>query len=134
VAVVDHRPGTGWLTDAIAALAAHDRTEAIVYDALGPAADVGRLMEFRKTRRLEAVEAGDPRAACGAFIDAVREGRIRHDGDPELAAAAAGALTRTTGDMVFFDRRRSPVDVAPVIAATLAAHAASRPRPQPFII
>jgi hypothetical protein len=134
VAVVDQRPGTGWLPYAITELAAHDRTDSIVFDALGPAADVGRLLVHKSTPRLEAVGAGDPRAACGAFIDAVREKRLRHDGDPELAAAAAGAITRPVGDLIYWDRRRSPVDVSPIVAATLAAFAAARPAAEGFVI
>ena len=134
VSVVDSRPGTGWLPAAVTALAGHERTGSVVYDALGPAADIGRLLEHKRVQRVEAVGSGDPRAACGAFIDLVRESRLHHDGDPELAAAATGAITRPVGDLIYWDRRRSPVDIAPIVAATLAVHAAQRPPAEGFIV
>lgn len=134
IAVVDQRPGTAWLAAEIEKLARHDKTATIVYDSLGPAAGLGRILEHRKLPKLSAAGSGDPRAACGAFIDLAIENRLRHDGDTELAASAAGALTRPSGDALYFDRRRSPVDVAPIVAASLAALAALRPAPVPFIL
>ena len=134
IALVDHRPGTAWLPEAIEQLARHEKTTQIVYDSLGPSGGIGRILEHRKLPKLSAAGSGDPRAACGQFIDLANEGRLRHDNDPELAASAAGALTRPSGDSLYFDRRRSPVDTAPIVAASLAALAALRPPAVGFIV
>ena len=134
VAVVDHRPGTGWLPDAAETLARHDKTASVTFDAAGPAGSIGRILEARKIPKLAPLRAGDPRAAASHLIDLAREHRLTHDGDPELAASAAGSLTRTIGDTVWWDRQRSPVDTAPIVAATLAVWDAETPAPPPRML
>jgi hypothetical protein len=62
----------------------------------------------------------------GAFYDLVRaavgegdaETGVRHRNQPILNIAAANAATKPAGDAWWWDRRKSPVDVAPLIAVT----------------
>lgn len=57
---------------------------------------------------------------CGTFYDAVTDRRLAHDGQPLLDAAARHAMTRPLGDAWCWDRRRSPVEISALIAATNA--------------
>lgn len=64
--------------------------------------------------------------ACGAFYDLVRvtadnpgQG-LRHLPQPVLDVAAATAATRPLGDSWVWDRKHSPTDIAPLVAATAA--------------
>jgi hypothetical protein len=50
-----------------------------------------------------------------------RETGVRHRSQPILNIAAANAATKPAGDAWWWDRRKSPVDVAPLIAVTGAA-------------
>lgn len=61
--------------------------------------------------------------ACGAFYDAVVAGEIVHDGQTRLNSAARGAISRPLGDAWAWDRRRSPVELSPLVAATNAVGA-----------
>lgn len=58
-------------------------------------------------------------AFVGAFGDAyedVRDGRVRHNTQPPLDTAAATAERKQLGDNWVIDRKKSPSDVAPLIA------------------
>lgn len=69
--------------------------------------------------------------ACGAMFDAVRSGTLVHIGQDQLDAAARLSRVRPWGDSWVFDRKRSPVDVAPLFAATSALWALQSFRPEP---
>jgi phage terminase large subunit-like protein len=68
-------------------------------------------------------------SGTGAFYDLVRaavgegsaETGVRHRNQPLLNIAAANAATKPAGDAWWWDRRKSAVDVAPLIAVTGAA-------------
>jgi phage terminase large subunit-like protein len=122
VEVISMGPGNAWVAGWI------DRR----FDRLGPAhvvvqgpngspaGDVGQAL----------IELGVPvswakgpavTGSATGFYDAVRDGHIVHLGQPVLDMAALTAQLRFAGDgVIMFDRRRSPVDVAPLIAAAQA--------------
>ena len=135
LSVVDYRPGSGthWLRDALRDLAASDRTQLIAYDAAGAASAVGRILEHERGDKIRAAKAGSPRASAGGLIDLATAGKLRHDGDPELSASAAGSRVRDYGETVYWDRRHSDADPTLVIASSLAADAAQRARHEPTI-
>ena len=56
----------------------------------------------------------------GTFYDAVVERELWHDSQQRLDSAAAGATSRPLGDAWAWDSRRSPGNIAPLIAATNA--------------
>ena len=57
--------------------------------------------------------------ACSALQAKASGQALRHLGDPILAAAIAGASRRDIGDGLWaWDRRRSDVDICPLVAAT----------------
>jgi hypothetical protein len=61
--------------------------------------------------------------AHGLLLDALAAGRIRHQGQPELTAAARHLEQRRLGGSTAPERRGAPVDVAPAVAAELAVWA-----------
>lgn len=61
--------------------------------------------------------------ACGAFYDIVVNGPFAHIGQQQLMEAIQHAVARPVGDAWLWDRKHSPVDIAPVVAASEALHA-----------
>lgn len=57
---------------------------------------------------------------CGSLYDAVVAQEVEHDAQPALDAAARAAVSRPLGDSWAWDRRRSPVELSPLVAATNA--------------
>lgn len=62
-------------------------------------------------------------ASCAGMFDAVAGGVVVHTNQPQMTDAARFAATRPVGDSWLFDRKKSPVDIAPLMAATVALHA-----------
>jgi hypothetical protein len=60
---------------------------------------------------------------CGSMYDAIVAGELEHDSQPALDAAARGAISRPLGDSWAWDRRRSPVELSPLVAASNAVGA-----------
>lgn len=58
--------------------------------------------------------------AAGRIADRLREDKIRHRGQGPLDLAAANGATKSLGGMPVWDRDATPVDVAPIVAATYA--------------
>ena len=119
VEVVDHRPGTGWVLDRVLDIYARHRPARIMVDTGGPAAPLYADLEARRLP-VVSVTARDMAAACGAFYDDVVNGRLYHRGDTELDAAVAGAARRGLANAWTWERRAGVVDIAPLVAVTLA--------------
>lgn len=94
----------------------------VILDASGPA---GALIAGLDAAGVDvrAISAREMTQACGAFVDAVNERRVRHLGQPWLNQAVAGARKRALGDAFAWARRDINVDIAPLVAATLARYA-----------
>ena len=73
----------------------------------------------------------DLTAGCSHMFDLIRKHAVLHRPSPVLDTAAGGTAAKTLGDSFVFDRKGSPVDAAPLIAATAAAWAESQPEEQP---
>lgn len=130
VQLLDYRPGTDWIIPRMVELKS-------ALDPVGWAmgrgtfasleADLGRA-NFSKPNESESPKRGDVAvvvgsdmsAACGQMLDAVRQGDIRHPGQPELDAAIASGRTRETGDAVAWSRKDSGADISPLVVITLA--------------
>lgn len=119
VEVVHAGDGTGWLTDRLRSLYAKHDVLSIVCDGYGPSAAMARKAEDAgiNVKRLDSNEYG---IACGQFVDAVGEDTLRHLGQDELAAAIRGARARPLVDRWAWSRTKSTVNIAPLVAATLA--------------
>jgi len=71
--------------------------------------------------------------AHGTFLDLLAAGRIRHQGQPELTAAARALEQRRLGGANAPQRRGATADVSPAVAAELAAWGLTVPRALPTI-
>lgn len=119
VEVVSAGAGTGWLAPRLAELYAKHEVAEIVCDGYGPAAAMARKADDAgiKVRRLDANEYGQ---ACSVFVDAIGEETLRHIGQDELLLAIRGAKARPLVDRWAWSRTKSTVNIAPLVAATLA--------------
>jgi hypothetical protein len=132
--VVASRVGTDWVIPWFEERVGTDGMLGVALQAKG--APVSSLLDG-----LKAVEGltvfgwsgEDIGASCGAFYDLVRAGQenaatgIRHRPQPILDVAAATAATRPLGDAWAWDRKRSPTDIAPLVAVTCAVWAYGEP-------
>lgn len=85
-----------------------------------PSSDLGPVLESLGIPVTWA-QGADVTGSAVKFYDAVRDGLVVHLGQPVLDMAAGTASIRPAGDGVFmWDRRRSPVDVAPLVAVSMA--------------
>jgi hypothetical protein len=75
---------------------------------------------------------GDLPGGTGKFYDLVRNGELTHNPWPSLDLAAATAVPKLTeGGSFMWDRRKSPVDAAPLQAATGAVWLLTQPSSAP---
>lgn len=119
VEIIAKRPGNAW-----APMWVSKRWEAlgaagIVVQGRGaPATDLIEALEDLKIPVTPAIGSHVTGSAI-KFFDAVRDKLVVHGGQPPLDMAATTAEVRYSGDGIFmWDRRRSPVDVAPLIAVS----------------
>jgi hypothetical protein len=132
--VVDRRHGTGWVIDRLKDLRDRWKPCAIVIDKGSPAASLAAEAEEAGIE-LTPIQARDVAAACGALIDGIsgrpapdpgtgemgRDPRVlRHLGQPDLTAAAAGAVTRTLSTAKAWDQLAAAVDITPIIGVSNA--------------
>lgn len=129
--VVASDRGVDWVLPRCVELLAH-KPHGWVID---PASPVGAL-EWEKAgfsfRASSAKEPSGPKdvtllvgrdmgQACEAFVTKVSASRVRHLGDPVFATALAGACKRSVGDGLWaWSRKRSDVDISPLVGATEA--------------
>ncbi len=129
--VVTYGEGVDWVVGKLAELVAVLDPVAIALDPKGGASSLLGELEsigIRPPADAEHPARGDlalPMAhevaqATGQFIDAVREKRLRHVGQPELTSAVANAKTRPLADAVAWGRKQSDVDISPLVSVTLA--------------
>jgi phage terminase large subunit-like protein len=115
-AILEHGPVTDWVAAKLEALQAKLGDAEIVVD---PRAVAPILPEIDHLELTE-VDAADLAAACGYFVDVVQRGKLRHRGERELTVALDGAEQRPLGDAFAWSRRRSGVDICPLVAVCLA--------------
>lgn len=133
VHVVKHEAGTDWVIPYVVGLAERRQPKTVVVDGGGPASK-SLANGFRAVLRADVfVETStkDMQAATAQFVDAVLQRKVEHRGFPLLDAAATGVKEKLVGDARMYDRRKSPVVVAPVEAVTLAAWALLRTMGRP---
>lgn len=140
VEVVAQRAGTDWLVEWLTARPDRASRPVAVQAKGAPASGLAAALE---DAGIAVVGANGPdlAAACGALYDRIRAAvgdgngtaQLRHLVQPVLDTAAATAATRPLGDAWVWDRRKSPSDISPLVAVTLAAWAceASTPATEP---
>lgn len=129
--LVEYRPGSAWVIERLVELAGRHDPVAIALDPRGPAGslvtglgEVGITVPEDRDRPhrgcLALPSSAEMAAACGQLLDAVTNAEFAHYPRAELTRAAEGANTRTIGEASGFGRLVSDVDIAPLIAVTLA--------------
>lgn len=98
----------------------------VVVDSLSPAAS---LVPDLRARHVKVITTGstDMQKACGGFYDDVVSDRLTHAGQESLTDAVHGAKKRKIGDAGGWgwDRKDPTVNIAPLVAATLARFGAA---------
>jgi hypothetical protein len=131
VDLIEQDYGTEWVPERLAELRAKWSPVAVVVDA-GSAA--GALIPELKRQRVRhyPVNLRGIGAACGAFYDLLKQGKLEHAGHEQLDAAVAAAQRRplgTDGSLWAWTRKNVVTDISPLVAATLAlAGLQSRPK------
>ena len=122
--LVDWHEGTSWPVARVKQLTADLATTLEV--CLTPSAHIFsvKLTEAGiEHRKLTPTETG---AGCGALQQMVHDGDLAHVGQPILEIAVKNAVTKYVGDVQQWDRRANrnrdakPVDITPVVAASVA--------------
>ncbi len=129
VKVVRAEPGTRWLAPAVQELREQWRPRDVVAAPSGPAMETTELLDG-----VTVFTEREFATASTAFLTAIDDRLIEHDGDPVLHDSVTGLATRSTLDGVALSRRLSVGDSSPGFAAALASHAVRRaPAAVPFI-
>ena len=126
--VVAAQPGTDWIGDWLMANAG--RIESVSAQERGaPASDILAGLAKRSGFLIPILPIGgaDLTATHGRCQSLIRDRKARHDPQPVLDHAAAMAVTKPLGDNEVIDRRRSPVDVAPLVAWEFALYQLTQP-------
>lgn len=135
VELIEHRQLLGWVPDRIVELVQSHRPVAIGIDGGGPAgALVGPIMAALSragisTDIVRQMSTAEMKQGCAGFLSDVVEGRLRRpaSGQGPLDTAVGDACERKVGDAWLWDRRRSTVPIAPLVAATIARSLLSGP-------
>lgn len=121
VEVVRHQRGTGWIVPQLALMVEAQRPSAVVIEDGSPA---GSLLPDLEQRRLptkvEKLSSTDHGHALGALLDSVAEEKVWHGPQAELEAAIRVAVTRSLGDKVAWDRKKSKGEITALVSCTLA--------------
>jgi hypothetical protein len=129
VEIVAHQSGDGWLPARLVELALKWKPTAIGLDSgNGPSAAIlGPIREAFEDAGLDPevlrpLSGRAYRDACGGFFQAVVDGTLRRPvvSPDNLDTAGCKAPERVIGDAFVWDRRRSSVPLAPLVAATVA--------------
>ncbi|MBF6350350.1 terminase [Nocardia flavorosea] len=121
---VDEDAAVEWL------LARARRRAPIAIDSASPAAS---MVPVLKARRMAVVQtsAGDMAKACGLFVAKVKGARFTHGGQKAVDDAVEGGRKRPIGTAGGWgwDRTDETVNIAPIVAMTLALFGGSGTRP-----
>ena len=132
--IADRREGTAWVVPRLVELAGRWGARWVVADSRSPLAHLAD--EVRKVDGLAEVfhetTTAEYTRACAAFLAALRESALRLVSATPLDEAMRAAVKRSVGDGWAWGRRGSAADIAPLVAATLAAWAVDNaPSPLP---
>ena len=129
VEVIASRVGTEWVAPWLKERAGTEGLAGVAFQTKG--APVSSLTDDITDTGIPVIPWTGPDlgAGTGAFYDLVRQTEkdkpvgLRHLPQPVLDVAAATAAMRPVGDAWAWDRKKSPTDIAPLVAATCAAWA-----------
>lgn len=164
--VIDVLPGTGWIVPRLVSLVEKHQPCVVMVDSNSPATSLLPDLVDAGLELTKDPEPGDEEIivkttmpelvqACGLFYDSVighnkgtviaKDGEeieistwgVRHLDDEALNAAIEGAAQRPLGDAWAWSRKSSVVNIAPLVAVTLAVYGLAvygrDPDPEPFV-
>jgi hypothetical protein len=119
VEVIEQRQNTDWIPGRLRELDLEHAPVGIILDEGGPAGSL--IGDIEKTGlTVTKMTMRQVANATGSFYDGVIQGSVKHKGQPQLDAAAYGAVKRPLVDAWAWGRQKSSVDITPLVAATLA--------------
>lgn len=120
----EKNPGTAWVPDRLVELVARWGGSVV----LDPASPAGSLIPALTRAGVEPILIGtrELTQGCGAFYDLVAQKKLRHLNQAPLNIAVDAGRKRSVGDSWAWHRRDTSADISPLVAATLAAHQASK--------
>lgn len=118
--VVDHRAGTAWVAVRLAELCERHEVVRVMCGGSSPAESLVKDC-WDQGVTVDVIETQDHALACGKFAALVDERELRHLGGEDLRSAVKGAGRRPLGDAWLWSRKNSTVNIAPLVASTLAA-------------
>lgn len=124
VELIARRAYTDWVPAFLAGKAPGDldfRPDATVVQGRG--CHASSLIDFIEDADVPVTrcEGNDLTSACGQFFDRIVQGTVRFKADEEaLMLALREVVVKSLGDAFVWNRDKSPVDVAPMCAATFA--------------
>ena len=119
VAVIEHRPGTGWIVDRMKELVGKWNNQGVVIDGGGPAVSIADELESQGVR-VDRLSTPDLAAACARMYDDIAGARVTFEPSEAMDAALSGLQKRAMGDRFIWARQMSATDITPFVAATLA--------------
>lgn len=125
VELVEHRPGTDWVTGRVTEMDAAWPCEWVA-DPAGPAGPVVAALVAAGIR-VRSTSGRDLSVAAGGLVAGLSSGEIRVRPHASLTAAVEVARAKPTGDGAWtWTRRDATKDISPVVAASLAVWASAR--------
>lgn len=118
VEVVDRRQGVDWVPERAAQL--QDSLGLMVTVAASSPAFALQDSLHSAGVSVDVVPAEQLSAWLGVLVDGVRGAGLRHIGQAPLDQAVRGAVVSARADVAWWSRRKSDVDISPLVAATLA--------------
>ncbi|WP_237167983.1 terminase [Prescottella equi] len=122
---VDPNAAVSWIVQAVR----RKRRMPVVIDSISPANNL--IQELRNKRvMVNQTNATDMSKACGVFVDAIQSDLLTHGGQDAVDDALEGARKRPIGTAGGWgwNRKDETVNIAPLVAATLALFGASTTR------
>lgn len=120
IELVDRRRGTGWVVDRVVELVKRHDSRKVVIDARSEAGSLIPALNEALPFEVTVVSTAEYGQACGAFFDAVPQMTMRQPGQEELDEAIRGAAKRPIGEASAWARKKTTVDITPLVAVTLA--------------
>lgn len=123
VEIVASHYGTDWVVPWLRERMPTWKPEAIGVQKVGaPASSLHEPMQLELGEVVEGLSGSELAKASGVFFDSVVNGPLAHTGQEQLTEAIRLAIARPAGDAWLPDRKNSPVDIAPFVAAIEALH------------
>jgi len=121
--VVAHDRGQSWMT-AWLVKTAREKNCPVVVDMTGPVRGLSARLKAEGVRVVE-YSRQDYATACAEFLTQCLEGGVRVRSDDVLTAAVQAARKQPQGDLWTWRRKNTLSVISPLVAVTLAIHAAS---------